>query len=280
MQFWNCAPSQELHSTLLLRYDRLLQLLRHSHSNIIISKIAAILAPLLDVAQMFLSMFRFSFNLMTWRDPSLTFWFVVIGWCLVFFLHLFPWRLFFLASGIAFVGPQNWVMRVLKEKKEGKEIFDDDQKTSKRRPTNENRSSEHASCFSSFAPDNRVVRESQIDTSTYMEVAVPTTPICFRRFYDWPPEPEYARVVKCAPPENDYVAQQLLENDTFELFEGDCEYDDESVISEKKINWKKKARKIAKKVTPRQARRMVKNVASSKGLTTVSEDYSIEPVSA
>ena len=41
--------------------------------------IAAILAPLVDVAQMFLSTFRFSFNLMTWRDPNLTFWFVLFG---------------------------------------------------------------------------------------------------------------------------------------------------------------------------------------------------------
>ena len=250
---------------LLSRYDRSLQLLRHSHSNVIISKIAAILAPLLDVAQMVLSMFRFSFNLMTWRDPALTFWFVIIGWCLVIFLHLFPWRLFLGVAGIAFVGPQNWVMRVMKEKKEGPEVFDDDKEIKKRRPENVHESSEYADCFSSFAPDNRVIRESQIDTSTYMEVAVPTTPICFRRFYDWPPEPEYARVVKCPHPENDPVAQQLLEDNSFESYEGEeFQFDDESVVSENKFKFGKQARKIAKKVTPKQARQLAKRVTSKR----------------
>lgn len=217
------------------RYDRMLQLLRYSHSNVIISKIAAILSPMIDIAQMFLSVFRFAFNLMTWRDPFLTFWFVLFGTALVIFLHLFPWRLFFGVAGIVLVGPQNWVQRILKEKKEGKEVFDDDKEVKKRRRDKSYAYSDGAPYFSSFAPDNRVVRESQFDTSTYMEVAVPTTPISFRRFYDWPPEPEYARVTRSAPPANDPISQQLLEDDSFELYDGgDCEYDDESVVFENK----------------------------------------------
>ena len=250
----------------------MLQLLRHSHSNVIISKIAAILAPLVDVAQMFLSAFRFSFNLMTWRDPTLTFWFVLMGCALVLFLHFFPWGLFLGVGGIAFVGPQNWVMRINRERKYGKEVFDDDKKVTKRRPDNIHHSNEDAACFSSFAPDNRVVRESQIDTSTYMEVAVPATPINFRRFYDWPPEPEYARVVKCAPPENDAVAQLLLEQGNFEIFEGDdCYFDDESVITENRgRNLGKATRKMAKRVIPKKARKAAKRF-TAKRLPSVDE---------
>lgn len=250
----------------------MLQLLRHSHSNVIISKIAAILAPLVDVAQMFLSAFRFSFNLMTWRDPSLTFWFVMLGLGLIIFLHLFPWRLFLGVAGIAFVGPQNWAMRIRKEKKEGKEVFDDDKKFTKRQADRSNHPTEDAPYFSSHAPDNRVIRESDLDTSHFKEIAVPVTPINFRRFYDWPPEPEYARVTKCAPPENDYVAQQLLEDNRFEVYEGDCEYDDESVVSENiGKKWGKQARKLAKRSIPKGARNIAKRVTSKK-LAVVSEE--------
>lgn len=216
------------------------------------SKIAAILAPLVDVAQMFLSGFRFSFNLMTWRDPSLTFWFLLLGSALVVILHLFPWRLFLFVTGFALVGPQNWIARIVKEKEEGKEVFDDDKKVEKRRRDNRHFYSEDAPYFSSFAPDNRVLHKSRIDTSFFMEVAVPTTPICFRRFNDWPPEPEYARVTKATPPMNDPTAQLLLETDRFELYDGDCEYDDDTIIAEKKKkHWgKRAARKITKTVTP------------------------------
>ncbi|CAJ1950134.1 unnamed protein product [Cylindrotheca closterium] len=246
-------------------YDRMLQLLKHSHSNVIISKIAAILAPMVDVAQMVLSGFRFSFNLMTWRDPVLTFWFVLFGCGLIVFLHLFPWRLCLGLAGIVFVGPQNWVIRIRKEKKEGKEVFDDDKQITKRRPDRSSHPTEDAPFFSSLAPDNRVIRDSQFDTSQYKEIAVPTTPLCFRRFYDWPPEPEYARVSKCAPPENDPTAQQLLEDDSFEVYEGDCEYDDESVVSENRGKyWGRQARKLAKKSIPKKARKIAKRVTSKK----------------
>jgi hypothetical protein len=198
---------------------------------------------------MFLSMFRLSFNVMTWRDPLLTFWVVMLGCLLVVSLHLFPWRLFLGAVGLGFVGPHNWVMRILKEKKEGKEEFDYDKQIRKKRKERSSQQHGHAPFFSSFAPDNRLVRDDQLDTSKFMEVAVPVTPLYFRRFYDWPPEPEYARVAKCNPPKNDPVAEQLLEDDDFELYDGDCEYDDESTALEKGT-WGSRAMGIAKKVKP------------------------------
>eukprot|EP00980_Cylindrotheca_fusiformis_P021845 scaffold8682_cov122-Cylindrotheca_fusiformis.AAC.2 len=239
--------------SLAIRYDRLLQVSKYSHTNPIISKIASILSPLVDIAQMFLSMFRLSFNIMTWRDPSLTFWVVLLGCCLVVFLHLFPWRLFLGAAGLGFVGPHNWLIRILKERKEGKKSFDYDKEIRKKRKKRE-RSTQHrgrhSPFFSSFAPDNRLVREEELDTTKYMEVAVPVTPLYFRRFYDWPPEPEYARVAKGYPPTNDPVAEQLLEDDDFELYdEGNCVYDDDSTVLGKGT-WGSRAMGIAKKVKP------------------------------
>jgi hypothetical protein len=186
---------------------------------------------------------------MTWRDPLLTFWVVMLGCLLVVFLHIFPWRLFLGAVGLGFFGPHNWVMRILKEKKEGKEEFDYDKKIVKKRKERSSQEHGHAPFFSSFAPDNRLIRDDQLDTSNFMEVAVPVTPLYFRRFYDWPPEPEYARVAKCDPPKNDTVAEHLLEDDDFELYDGDCEYDDESTALEKGT-WGSRAMGIAKKVKP------------------------------
>jgi hypothetical protein len=160
-------------------------------------------------------------------------------------------RVLFIALFVSLASafPHNWVMRILKENKVGKEEFDYDKQIRKKRKERSNQQHGHAPFFSSFAPDNRLVRDDQLDTSKFMEVAVPVTPLYFRRFYDWPPEPEYARVAKCNPPKNDPVAEQLLEDDDFELYDGDCEYEDESTALEKGT-WGSRAMGIAKKVKP------------------------------
>ena len=152
-------------------------------------------------------------------------------------------------TGLCFVGPQNYALRVIKERREGKEEeFDFDTKVrKKRREKTASEEEGYIPYFSSYAPDNRLIRQEQIDKSDFKEVAVPSTPLsnCYRRFYDWPPEPEYARVTKSKPPKNDFTAEQLLEDDDFELYDGDCEYaDDESLL--KDVTWGSRAKYRAK----------------------------------
>ena len=67
----------------------------------------------------FLCALRSLFNIMTWRDPFLTFWIVVGGFCLILILHMMPWRIVLGALGVYVVGPQNWVIRVIRERKNG-----------------------------------------------------------------------------------------------------------------------------------------------------------------
>ena len=50
--------------------------------------------------------FRFLFNLFTWRDPYLTFWFSNLLFCLIIVLIVFPWRLFFFSLALVLLGPQ------------------------------------------------------------------------------------------------------------------------------------------------------------------------------
>eukprot|EP00980_Cylindrotheca_fusiformis_P028880 scaffold22665_cov94-Cylindrotheca_fusiformis.AAC.1 len=168
---------------------------------------------------------------MNWRDPSVTFWVVLLGCCLVIFLHLFPWRLFLGTVGLGFVGSHNWLVD---SDTQGKKTFEYDKESRKKKKKRERPTQHrgrHSPFSSSFDPDNRLVREEQLDKTKYMEVAVPVTPLRFRRFYDWPPEPEYARVAKGYPPTNDPVTERLLEDDDFESYvEGYCVYDDNSTV--------------------------------------------------
>lgn len=70
-----------------------------------------------------------------------------------------------------------------------------------------------------FAPDDPPpVWDEMRDTSDFKEVAVPHTPLNYRCFYDWPPQPDYAYVWKSEPPDNNPVAEQILEDDAFELY--------------------------------------------------------------
>jgi hypothetical protein len=54
--------------------------------------------------------------------------------------------------------------------------------------------------FSSFAPDNRLIDEDELDKSDLRLIANPHSQLMHGRFYDWPPEPDYASVYASGPP--------------------------------------------------------------------------------
>ena len=168
--------------------------------------------------------------------------------------------------GIVFVGPQNWLLRVVREGKTGRLPDDFDTLIRKKKSKRIDEMDEVPFYFSSQAPDNRPVRNDHIDTSDCKEVAVPYSQLQYRRFYDWPPEPEYARVWKCEEPMNDPIAEQILEDDAFELYDGSCGDD----ATEQGIGWKRRARGIVKGVTRRSPK--VKNLRRrTKQLETLQE---------
>jgi hypothetical protein len=243
-------------------YDRLLHLSKYSHKSVIVSKIAVIIQPILEIVQLGLRVVRALFNIFTWRDPFYTFWVVIFGSMLVVLLHIFPWRVAFGVAGILFVGPQNWVLRVLRERKNGPESEDLDTIVRKRKPGRMEEKDDDIAYFSSFAPDNRPVRDEMLDTSDFKEVAVPHTPLNYRRFYDWPPQPDYARVWKSEPPANDRVADPIiLEDDAFHLSDRSTR----NTNDEGSLGWGNRAKRIVRGVTrvhkvPKQLRRRKKKL--------------------
>ena len=86
--------------------NKLLQTGQYSHTNPVVAKFGLYVEPMIGASHSFLCAFRALFNVMTWRDPFLTFWVSVFGFLLVVILFIFPWRLFLFVVGIWFVGPQ------------------------------------------------------------------------------------------------------------------------------------------------------------------------------
>jgi len=67
---------------------------------------SSFLGPLMRIIRIFIYVVRAVFNVYTWRDPFLSFlvFLLLSVWCVV--LIWFPWRSFFLAVTVVFVGPQ------------------------------------------------------------------------------------------------------------------------------------------------------------------------------
>merc|ERR1712238_618080 len=56
--------------------------------------------------------------------------------------------------------------------------------------------------FSSESPGNQQIKFRNIDPTQVKQIVVPSNVLMYNRFYDWPPEPEYARVYASPPPRN------------------------------------------------------------------------------
>lgn len=80
----------------------------------ITAKIASYGAPGLESLKVMLSLFRATFNLLTWRDPILTTIFLFGVVLIICVLLIFPWRLFFFVVGFGAVGPQVIILVLIK----------------------------------------------------------------------------------------------------------------------------------------------------------------------
>ena len=180
-------------------YNRILETGKYSSPNPWISRVGTIIQPLNEMVITGLCFFRALFNVFTWRDPILTFWITMIGPVLVVILHCFPWRLVMGIVGIALFGPHHWFIRWRRERKYGPDEFDPDKLVKKRKIPKE-REHEEVPLFSMYAPDNQPISNDEIDDSNVRTVVVPYSALMYRRFYDFPPETEYARVIADQPP--------------------------------------------------------------------------------
>lgn len=181
--------------------DKYLHMGQYSHSNPFVARVGMYVEPIIGSTYSLLCLFRASFNVVTWRDPILTFWLSLSCGIISFILFFFPWRIFLLVVGIVVVGPQNWAIRILREQGH---LPPAPEYASKRRDD----STDIAEMFVDVpvgkpvftkesrktGNDPRRPTDLTVDPREIHHVVVPYGPLVHQRCNDWPPEPEYAQV--------------------------------------------------------------------------------------
>lgn len=193
--------------------DKLLGVGQFSQWNPIVSKVTSQFIPITRIFGVVLSLYRSIYNIVTWRDPFLTFWISIAGTAFMAALLVFPWRLAFFVCGLVFLGPQNWIYRIFRErfldttknKKPGRivravrEILKDNEgntnlwSKSNRKKTKSSTSNVSQPLFRCHAPVSNPLIEQTSNVGA-QHVVVPYSAVYFNRFYDWPPDPDHTRV--------------------------------------------------------------------------------------
>jgi hypothetical protein len=195
---------------------------QYSHSNPWINRVAIVIQPLVEMSQTFLFAIRALFNVFTWQDPVLCFWLCFLLPILALVLYIAPYRVLFFLSGIYIIGPQNYVLRLYRETRTGYKPPDFD-KITKKKKIEKVEDFKEMQFFSSEAPGNQQIRFRNIDPTQVKQIVVPSNVLMYNRFYDWPPEPEYARVYASPPPRNLATPGFADENDV-NGYESDSAY--------------------------------------------------------
>lgn len=181
--------------------DRLLKTGAYSNANRWVAKLGVIVQPIVEIAYEWLFLFRALFNIFTWQDPILSFWISIIGPIIAIILHLFPWRIVLGVTGVVLFGPQNWLLRIMRERK-GVAPPDMDTiiRRKKKQPDGTDIELTEEPLFCNSTNENSPLDYATLDQTNVKHIAVPYSPLLYsHRFYDWPPEPDYARVLKEDP---------------------------------------------------------------------------------
>ncbi|KAL7549455.1 hypothetical protein ACHAWF_014671 [Thalassiosira exigua] len=191
--------------------DKLLGLGQFSQWNPIVSKFTVQIEPIARVFEVALFAYRSAYNIFTWRDPFLSFWVTLCCIFAIVVLLFFPWRMAFIVVGLVALGPQNLAIRVIGEirsrRSKGGEIsgkagslgrflrafkdedIDANLPEKMHRPTN----TQHDLCPQPLFQYHKTKRENL--AIGVQHIRIPYTPLSYHRFYDWPPDPTYSRVV-------------------------------------------------------------------------------------
>ena len=146
---------------------------------------ALYLGPMIDIAKIFLMAYRSLFNILMWKDPFMTSWIIIFLTFQVGLLLIFPWRAFFFIVGFCAFGPQNYFLRIFKQKWKKKEIQNNTQIES---PENVRESKEEpeldAPAF--FWQIGKKKAQDEMKSEN-LQIIVPCSRLRRHRFYDWPP---------------------------------------------------------------------------------------------
>jgi hypothetical protein len=192
--------------------ERMLNVGPYSSSNPVIARIGMYMEPVVDAIQCVLAITRVVYNVLTWRDPMLSFWVTVLFILSSIILFFFPWRLFLFAIGLGIFGPQNWILRALNEKKMApacvKQLLIHMKSSSRIHSFKNIHNVKRAvipkvdvtiqqpiiSCHTSDNSTPVQLSHGGVDPLSLRQVCVPYSQLNgTQRFYDWPPEPYYAK---------------------------------------------------------------------------------------
>jgi hypothetical protein len=181
--------------------DKYLHLGQYSHPNPFVARVGTYVEPIIGSSYSLLCLFRAGFNVVTWRDPMLTFWLSLASGIFAIILWFFPWRLFLFGVGIWLVGPQNWAFRILRE--QGYISSNVSKESYKKIEENGVDTDDIQMSQPVFSTDSRKQgndprrqNSSSVDPREIHHIVVPYGPLMYQRCNDWPPEPEYAQVVR------------------------------------------------------------------------------------
>lgn len=153
------------------------------------------------------------------------------------------------------IGPQNYLIRIYRESKPDYEPPNFDLIVKKKK-IEKNDDFRELQFFSSEAPGNQQIRFRNIDPAQVKQIVVPSNVMMYRnRFYDWPPEPKYARVYASEAPSNllvpgyaEDVNGNSYDSDSTYVFDQAARKKDEE--EREKLKKKKKKKKgVGRKIT-------------------------------
>lgn len=171
-------------------------------SNPVTARLSDYMNPILSILQLQNQLARTVYNIWTWQDPFASFW---ATWLLLIGIVIsvtFPFRLFAFVAGIIFVGPQNLLIRILRERRGNQ---------TKGKVESENPNDVKALVLDEVKEDNIGATTPQFSVCNHLhlakgqlpkqrvpkddfELVVPYSPFRKQRFYDWPPDRSVSRV--------------------------------------------------------------------------------------
>jgi len=173
------------------KLDELLEVGAFSGNGPVVDRVGLLIEPMISGIYSFVCLFRSMFNLATWQDPYHTFWLYLFIFLLTMVFFIIPWRPVLFIGGLVFVGPQNYLIRKLRDWK----ILPPIKPRTPKVETEKVEKPPHV-FYSHQRGDGLKPPKTppSADPDEIHHVVVPYGRMMHQRFYDWPPEQEYATV--------------------------------------------------------------------------------------